>query len=449
MKIRHKIALIYSLLTSLVLLCAFIIVYYLSAHYNKSDFYNHLFDKALIVAQKYFEEDELNKKTYETIIERYVQKLPQETEIILDAHKRQASLDSLKTVIPENLAIQLLDSTSVVYYKGDKQTVGIYYADNQGDFVILLSAIDEYSIVKQYHLFKVLIWILIISSLLVYLIGLVYANRIVAPIVSIMNNVNKIRATNLSLRLKERKGNDELSKLILMINQMLERLEHSFEMQKEFISNASHELKNPLTAILGETEVALRKSRSEEDYISTLTIIYTEAERLDTLTRNLLSLAQTDYTITNLPQIPIHLNKLIEELYAHFEKTDYKERLNIQIEKKDQYYIINGNNNLLKIAINNLIDNALKFSYGKMVEIKLYIEDNHIILTIKDKGIGIPMNEQNNIFQPFYRASNTRSYKGSGVGLALSDKIIRLHNGSITINSETNEGTEVKVEFKL
>jgi len=283
----------------------------------------------------------------------------------------------------------------------------------------------------------------------VYLIGLVYANRIVAPIVSIMNNVNKIRATNLSLRLKERKGNDELSKLILMINQMLERLEHSFEMQKEFISNASHELKNPLTAILGETEVALRKSRSEEDYISTLTIIYTEAERLDTLTRNLLSLAQTDYTITNLPQIPIHLNKLIEELYAHFEKTDYKERLNIQIEKKDQYYIINGNNNLLKIAINNLIDNALKFSYGKMVEIKLYIEDNHIILTIKDKGIGIPMNEQNNIFQPFYRASNTRSYKGSGVGLALSDKIIRLHNGSITINSETNEGTEVKVEFKL
>ncbi len=220
-------------------------------------------------------------------------------------------------------------------------------------------------------------------------------------------------------------------------------------MQKEFISNASHELKNPLTAILGETEVALRKSRSEEDYISTLTIIYTEAERLDTLTRNLLSLAQTDYTITNLPQIQIHLNKLIEELYAHFEKTDYKERLNIQIEKKNQSYIINGNNNLLKIAINNLIDNALKFSYGKMVDIKLSIEDNHIILTIKDNGIGIPMNEQNNIFQPFYRASNTRSYKGSGVGLALSDKIIRLHNGSITINSETNEGTEVKVEFKL
>jgi len=449
MKIRHRIALIYSLLTFSVLFCSFAFVYYLSKNYDRTDFYNHLSDKALIVAQKYFEEDELNKKAYDAIIERYVQKLPHEQETILDADKRKITLDSLKTIIPENLALQLLDSTSIEFHKDNKQFVGIYYPDNQGNFIILLSAVDDYSISKQYHLLKVLLWILITSSLLVYLVGLFYANRIVAPIVSIMNNVNKIRATNLSLRLKERKGNDELSKLILMINQMLERLENSFEMQKDFISNASHELKNPLTAILGEAEIALRKKRSEEDYISTLSIIFTEAERLDTLTRNLLSLAQTDYTISNLPHAPILLDKLLLELYSHFEKTDYKERLNVQIAEDNHIYTINGNNNLLRIAINNLIDNALKFSYGKTVIIKLFNEDKHIILTIKDQGIGIPINEQNNIFQPFYRASNTRSYKGSGVGLALSDKIIRLHGGSISLNSEPNEGTEVRVDFTL
>ncbi len=447
MKIRHKIAFIYALLTFMVLLCSFVFVYYLSEHYNKTDFNNHLFDKALIVAQKYFEEDELNKKTYETIIERYIQKLPQEKEIILDANKRKETFDSLKTIIPENLATQLLDSTSVVFYKNETQTVGIYYADNQGDFIILVSAIDEYSIAKQYHLFKVLMWILIISTILTYLIGLIYANRIVAPIVSIMNNVNKIRATNLSLRLTEHKGNDELSKLILMINQMLERLENSFEMQRDFISNASHELKNPLTAILGETEIALRKSRSEEDYIKTLTVIYTEAERLDALTRNLLSLAQTDFTITNLPHNPINLDRLLQEIYSHFEKTDYKGRIKLHLPESNQHLTINGNSNLLRIAISNLIDNACKFSVDKDVDVNLKQVDKNIILTVKDKGIGIPLIEQNNIFQAFYRAGNTRSYKGSGVGLTLSEKIIRLHGGSISINSEPGEGTEVKLIF--
>ena len=449
MKIRHKIALIYTLLTFLVLLCSFIFVYFLSVNYNKTEFNNHLFDKALIVAQKYFEEDELNKKTYDAIIERYIQKLPHEKEIIFKASKDKNTIDSIKAYLPENLVTQLLNGNSIEYRHENIQTVGIFYADNQGDFIVLISAVDEFGIAKQFHLTKVLLWILILASILVYLIGLLYAKRIVAPIVSIMNNVNKIRATNLSLRLKERKGNDELSKLILMMNQMLERLENSFEMQKHFISNASHELKNPLTAILGETEVALHKSRSEEDYIKTLTIVYSEAERLDNLIRSLLNLAQTDYTISNLPRAPLHLDKLIEELFSHFEKTEYKGRLNIQLDSKCNAVIIDGNSNLLKIAINNLMDNALKFSKDKPVDISLKLEEKLIILTIKDQGIGIPMNEQNNIFQPFYRANNTRSFKGSGVGLALSDKIIRLHNGSITINSETNEGTEVRVEFKL
>ena len=262
--------------------------------------------------------------------------------------------------------------------------------------------------------------------------------------------MKRIRATNLSLRLKEIDGTDELAELTRTFNQMLERLEGSFILQKNFIRNASHELKNPLTAILGEAEVTLSKQRTTEEYIVTLHKVMDEAERLNQLTGNLLSLAQTDFDLSIQRKDEIRLDELIWEIKELFDKTKYKDRIEIHfpvLPETSDLITIMGISSLMKIAIWNIIDNACKFSGNQKVDVTLKTDLNNIYLKIEDKGIGIPELEIKNLFQPFYRASNAFAFKGSGIGLSLVHKIVAIHNGEVIVSSVLGKGTAVEINI--
>jgi signal transduction histidine kinase len=450
MQIRRKISIIFTVLTSLVLLCSFSFIYYSSYQYTKNDFYVRLQEKADLIAQKYYEEDELSKQLYEKIIEKNSKSLPEAYYITLNINSPRLVDDSLKDIMSEQNIKQLLLGRNVKFSVGVKQGVGLYYPDNQGTFIIVVTAIDANGLQKLQKLLNVLVNIFFCSIVLIYFIGLFYSRRVLSPIGYILNNVKKIRITNLKLRLKENDGKDELGELTRMFNQMLERLERSFNMQKNFIHNASHELKNPLTAILGETEIALSRKRSQEEYIETLNKINTEAERLDILTRNLLNLAQADFEISEVNREEIRFDEFLWEIKDYFDTADYKNRILFHIVKlphNPKSTIIYGISNLLKTAITNLIDNACKFSGRQIVVVTLAVENSTICLTISDKGIGIPENEISNLFQPFFRASNAHSFKGSGIGLSLAEKIIKLHEGVIDIYSNSPKGTKVEVRF--
>jgi signal transduction histidine kinase len=235
-----------------------------------------------------------------------------------------------------------------------------------------------------------------------------------------------------------------------MLNQMLDRLEHSFDMQENFISNASHELKNPLTAIMGEAEISLSKTRSIDQYIISLQKINDEAERLDIITRNLLNLAQADFEITEQNREEIRIDELLYEIDEYFGKSKYLNRIVFHIadlQETSKSFTVHGILYLLQIALTNVLENALKFSMDQPVDISLKEENRTIILTVSDKGIGIPENERKNLFQPFFRATNAYTYKGSGIGLALAYKIIRLHGGTIDIHSAPELGTSVEIQF--
>ncbi len=451
MQIRRKISFIFTLLTSLVLLWAFSFVYYLTYQSTKSDFSNRLLEKADLIAQKYYEEDELSRQLYQKIIEKNSKSLPEANEITLDIKNQRLVYDSLKEIFPEKDINRLLSGQNIKFSVGDKQGVGLYYPDNQGTFIIVVTAIDVIGIQKLQNLLKVLVNIFLCSIVLIYFIGLFYSRRVLSPIGYIMNNVKKIRVSNLKHRLAENNGKDELGELTRMFNQMLERLEHAFDMQKNFIHNASHELKNPLTAILGETEIALSKKRTQEEYIEALDKIGIEAERLDLLTRNLLNLAQADFELSEVNCEEIRMDEFLWEIKDYFDKTDYKDRLFFHLAKlpeNSKLTIILGISNLLKSAIINLIDNACKFSGHLIVDIILHVDNDSICLTVSDKGVGVPENEMNNLFQPFFRASNAYSYKGSGIGLSLADKVIKLHGGIIDFHTSSGIGTTVEVRFK-
>jgi signal transduction histidine kinase len=450
MQIRRKISFIFTLLTSLVLLCAFSFVYYLTYQSTKSDFSNRLLEKADLIAQKYYEEDELSRQLYQKIIDKNSKSLPEANEITLDIKHQRLVYDSLKEILPEKDIKRILSGKNIKFSIGNKQGVGLYYPDNQGTFIIVVTAIDVNGLQKLQNLLKVLVNIFLGSIVLIYFIGLFYSRRVLSPIGYILNNVKKIRVSNLKLRLTENNGKDELGELTRMFNQMLERLEHAFDMQKNFIHNASHELKNPLTAILGETEIALSKKRTQEEYIDALNKIAIEAERLDLLTRNLLNLAQTDFELSEENCEEIRMDEFLWEIKDYFDKTDYKDRLFFHLNKlpeNSKLTIIMGISNLLKSALINLIDNACKFSGHQKVDITLTVDNDSICLIVSDKGIGVPENEVENLFQPFFRASNAYSYKGSGIGLSLAGKIIKLHGGNLAFQTSSGIGTTVEVRF--
>jgi len=452
MQLRLKTTLLFTILSSVVIFFSFAFIYLLSVDYTKRDFYSRLQEKADFIAQKYFEKDELSKQVYDEIMEKNSMSLPEAHEIILDIKNEKLVSDSLTKIIPKRLVEKLLTGHKVQFNYQDNQACGIYYPDNQGTFIIIIYAVDKIGIDKQQHLLKLLLLIFFGSLVFIYFIGIFYSKKIFLPIGHILKNVKTINASNLNQRLKTPDGNDELSDLTLTLNQMLDRLDHAFDLQKTFISNASHELRNPLTAILGETEITLSKERSVKEYILSLSKITSEAERLDLLTRNLLNLAQADFDFTRLERTPIRIDELLWLINDYFEKTKYKGRVKVHLSllPDDPAKItIYGNDNLLKIALINLLDNACKFSGHHPVETVLEAENDFVTIRITDKGIGIPANELEDIYQPFFRATNAVGITGSGIGLSLTKKIIDIHHGEMKISSSIGKGTQIEIRFEL
>lgn len=437
---------IFVLLTALFLLTVFILIYLSAERYTSEEFYLRLKKRVSISAQAYLEEDELSTAIYEDIRKKHLQTLPNEEEQIYTVDRAENSLMPSE-IEPLTSAFfdEVFEKGNASIQIGNKYYTGLFYPDNQGDFVIVLSAEDLYGKGKMNNLARTLISAFVLSLVLLYVLGQYYAKQVLKPITDMTKKVNLIRAKNLHLRLKTTNTKDELGELAQTFNNMLDRLETSFEMQSSFIHNASHELKNPLTAIIGQTEVALNNPRKKDEYIETLKTVETEALRLDNLVNSLLDLAHIDHDAQGLIIEPIKAKELLTEIMDGLEGKSLN-RINFNFDfppENPDKLIFQGNHALIKVALLNILDNALKYSKNESIDIVLKALENTIHISISDKGIGIPKNDLKNIFEPFYRGSNARSYKGFGFGLPLSHKIIHLHGGELNISSQIGSGTRV------
>ncbi|MEQ9412454.1 MAG: HAMP domain-containing sensor histidine kinase, partial [Cyclobacteriaceae bacterium] len=263
-----------------------------------------------------------------------------------------------------------------------------------------------------------------------------------------IRKANSISAKNIYERLKVRDPDDELGQLAIAFNNLLDRVADSFEKQRSFIDSASHEIRNPLTIIIGESEYVLERPRSKEEYVASFKVITEEADRLNNLVNNLLKLSGISSKQSTLA---MHLISVREVLNASLEKLaflneDYKIFLDCDTEEDFQ---ILGNSHLLETSFMNLIENGCKFSFNSPVHIALKRSKDEIIISITDEGIGIPSEDIPKLIQPFHRAHNARKIDGVGIGIPLTSKIIELHNGKMEFHSELNKGTEVIVTLPV
>ena len=233
---------------------------------------------------------------------------------------------------------------------------------------------------------------------------------------------------------------------------MLQRIEDAFLLQRDFVSNAAHELRTPFSVLLAETDLALMQERDKAFYQRVLNSHAEELRKLSKISNGLLDLARISYDKTGISLRDIRIDELIVETCNSVIASNPQNKINIDFDnlpENDQLLMIQGNEQLLSIAFKNLIDNACKFSDNKSVNVVLRADKNKIQVLFKDEGIGIPPEDMDNIFNPFFRGKNTHYIAGYGIGLALTDKIIHLHEGEITVESEVGKGSVFTVSFNL
>jgi len=268
-------------------------------------------------------------------------------------------------------------------------------------------------------------------------------NRVLKKVQTIIDEVASIKADDFTTRLSVQNTNDELDELIITFNNMLDKIEQSVKKIKRFSNDVSHELKTPLTVIIGELELGLRKPRTIDEYKNILNTSLEETKILKELIDNLLLLSNMDKQNLYKKFELIDLDELIIDIISHNQlflqqkniKIDFKEFENIQIK---------GNTQLLKVMLSNIIQNSIKYS-NKDSKIEITLKNN--ICIIKDYGIGIKQEYLSKIFDRFYRVDESRARGGYGLGLSIVKDIANLHSIDVNITSEYKKYTQV--EFKI
>jgi signal transduction histidine kinase len=268
----------------------------------------------------------------------------------------------------------------------------------------------------------------------------------------VIDQVDDISITSLDLRVAEGKEDDEISKLARTFNNMLERLETAFKMQKNFIANASHELRTPLTTITGQLEVALMNTRTIAEYEQIMHSVLEDIKNLNTASNRLLLLAQASSETSEVDFRPVRVDDVIWQGAAELRKRNPDYAISVSLDdafKDEEQLIILGNEQLIKTALVNLMDNGCKYSENNQVRISIYPRGKQLILDFTDQGIGIEANDIPHIFEPFYRGKNTVSIRGHGIGLSLVERIIHLHRGQIQVFSLLEKGSTFEITFPV
>jgi len=448
LKVKDRLAFQFTFMFAVLLLMVLTGIYLFVEHNRVKDFFTKLDDRALTVAQFYLAEDNLSKENFTTVRKKFPQSLSNEAIRIYDDHFRPQFIREGSTRWGNDILRQVADQKQVHFSQGKRQASGIFYVDNSGNFIIMVSASDDSGYHDMHDLGLIMFFFFLASLIITFFMGSVFSRIALLPIVKISNNLKTIRSTSLDLRLPiTQKKTDEIDSLSLTINQLLEHLEQSFESQKSFIANASHELRTPITTILGEAEITLMHDRDSEVYKSVLSNIIKETERLTYIINSLMELIQTNVENSDFQNIRMDelLWEIKDELSVKAAENCIKIKYNLPYDPAK--YSLMGNRQLLFIGISNILKNAIKFSDYKDVKVDLFCDSKGINLFIKDKGIGIEQKDINKIFQPFFRSPNALHYPGYGIGLSLTQNIVRLHNGSIKVKSQINKGTEFHIIF--
>jgi heavy metal sensor kinase len=280
--------------------------------------------------------------------------------------------------------------------------------------------------------------------------GIFLARRALKPVDKIAETAQEIGETDLSRRINVN-TKDELGRLAATLNAMIGRLEKAFQRQKQFTSDASHELRAPLAVIEAESSLALQKERPPGDYRQSLETISQESKQMSSLIEQLLTLARADAGKEQWNFTDVNLGRVITNLSADVEVLCQEKGLNCQL-GQIQDLVVKGDAARLRELFMNLLDNAIRYTPAPgTVSVSLHREGEMAIVAIKDTGVGIAAEDMPFIFERFYRVDKARSRAqgGTGLGLAICRYIAEAHGGKIEVESQVGVGSTFSVWLPL
>jgi signal transduction histidine kinase len=326
--------------------------------------------------------------------------------------------------------------------------LGLRHTSRKGnDYVVVAASVFETE--ELLKLRRILAASFFVALGIVALGGWFFAGQALAPVEQVMNAVDKVLPTDLGARLKEPGNRDEIARLVQTFNRMLDRIHLAFQMQRRFVSNVSHELKNPLSVIIAQLEVALDQAHGVKEYRAAARSVLEDSRNMALITERLLQMARVYSDNANVVLSPLRLDELIGQTQSALLRSKPAYRVDFGttgVLESEKHVTIDGNEALLRLALTNLMENACKFSPDQRAEVRLKPGPTPVI-EVRDYGPGIPPEDLPMIFQPFYRGAQQTKTAGSGIGLSLVESILKLHNAKIEIESEPGKGTIVKVFF--
>lgn len=444
MKLKHRLSLYSVIIFSVITLIISSVIYISFYAVMEKKERESLESKSLLAAIYYLEQDELSFIEHESIKSQLLKTISRRNIILLDTENKRFKGDMPVVTAIDSSFLDRVRNQKITHFDTDKYFYnGILYEDNQGDFVVVTrESKDEFNAQLQ-SLFHILLIVSFLGIAFIYFVSQYLGRIAYEPIIKIIDEIRRKDAKNFNEPIDLEKSYYEIDDLIVTYNHFVDRIAQTFNVQKNFIDYVSHELRTPITALLGTLEVTGNRTRTVEEYAAVIAQLkqYT-ADLQDTLENmTLLSGAKTSFEFSVL-RIDEIVWSVIENAILY-----HKAKIDVDMQVIDnRLLVIEGNEKLLGLAIGNLIENALKYSDNDVVKVVVAEVEGRLMVTIKDKGIGILEEDIQHIKQNFFRGQNVKGYQGKGIGLSMANVIFQLHHIQMEIESD-HLGTRILLLF--
>jgi signal transduction histidine kinase len=453
MKLRDRLTLLFTA-ASLLLLVAFAVAIYVGYARNRSEeFYKRLRLQAETKADLLLDA-RVQPEVLQLIYKNARNTLYQEEVAIYGEDLGLLYHDAVDIdIVKEDEAMlrRILAEGEIRFVQEGWQVVGFRLMHAERPYAITAAALDVVGLERQSELRQLLVLALLVFAVLLIVAGRFLAGQALRPIGALARRAEDIGATNLDLRLPEGRGRDELAHMAATFNRMLDRLEKSFDGQKEFVSNVAHELRTPLAAIVGELELARERERSIPELQAAIDLALSDARKLSRLTTGLLDLAKAGYDRSEVAFHTLRPDEVLLEAMEDLQRMEPSYRVDIAFatDPDAPEPHITGNAYLLRTAFLNLMENACKYSDDHRCTVTLGTDAHELRIAFADRGRGIAAEDLPHLFKPFYRGGNGQRTAGHGIGLGLAQRIITLHRGTIEVESAVGEGSTFTVRLPV
>ena len=448
MKIQTRLSILTSLLFAIVFIFMSVLIYTLFSQRAEGSVYRELKKTSYITAFFFLEEDELNKNEFESIKSQFEEFVPNTYYQVYDQSGNLKFGTFSRDITPE-LLNEISKKKELSFKTEDFLCYGIFYEDNQGNFIIITKEKKDVLREQLNELIRILISCFIVGTATVVLLCRRIAKIAYRPFSKIIERVKNLSIKESEPQIESPGTSDELQDLTETFNELLSKISETFIIQKNFVSYISHEFRTPLTSMQGNLEVFSIKERSPAEYQHLAENLLGQIKQLEEMLDTLLVLSdlRKDTDINYRLRIDELIWDIIDKLSGKYPNSKTVVHLEIASDREELLYV-SGNSTQLFMALFNLIENAVKYSSGQNVDIHIFEKEHKLHMSIKDNGIGIPPEQIENINKPFFRADNTAGIRGNGLGLSISFRMLEHNKIQYTINSKEGYGTTILLIFK-